>query len=83
MRHNDRRLGDTSVASVNSALQRAGRLVAEKVPSPTQQQTLRAIDDARVREMFPGDHLGFSEHPDAFAAQLHAVLSELSDHDRA
>ena len=32
---------DTSTASVNSALQRARRIVAEKVPARTQQQTLR------------------------------------------
>jgi RNA polymerase sigma-70 factor (ECF subfamily) len=40
---------DTSVAAVNSALQRARAIVAEKVPSPSQQQTLRKLDDAQVR----------------------------------
>ena len=34
---------NTTTASVNSALQRARRIVAEKIPSPTQQQTLREI----------------------------------------
>jgi RNA polymerase sigma-70 factor, ECF subfamily len=42
---------DTSTASVNSALQRARRIAAEKIPSATQQQTLRKIGDARVKEM--------------------------------
>jgi RNA polymerase sigma-70 factor (ECF subfamily) len=42
---------DTSTASVNSALQRARRIVADKVPSPTQQRTLRQIGDDRVREI--------------------------------
>ncbi|MEU7827184.1 sigma-70 family RNA polymerase sigma factor [Catellatospora sp. NPDC049133] len=42
---------DTSTTSVNSALARARRIVAEKAPSPSQQQTLRKIGDARVREV--------------------------------
>ncbi|MFF5208236.1 sigma-70 family RNA polymerase sigma factor [Streptosporangium sp. NPDC000396] len=42
---------NTTTASVNSALARARRIVAEKVPPRTQQQTLRGIDDARVREI--------------------------------
>lgn len=45
---------DTTAASVNSALQRARRIVAEKIPSPTQQQTLREIGDARQREIVAG-----------------------------
>lgn len=45
---------DTTTVSVNSALQRARRIVAEKVPSRTQQQTLREVDDARVREIVAG-----------------------------
>jgi RNA polymerase sigma-70 factor (ECF subfamily) len=44
----------TSRASVNSALQRARAVVAEKVPSRTQQQTLRELDDARLREIVTG-----------------------------
>jgi RNA polymerase sigma-70 factor, ECF subfamily len=44
----------TSRASVNSALQRARAVVAEKVPPRTQQQTLRALDDARLREIVTG-----------------------------
>ncbi|GAA4874106.1 sigma-70 family RNA polymerase sigma factor [Actinomycetospora straminea] len=45
---------DTSTASVNSALQRARKLVAEKVPDPTQQRTLREVDDARLRDVVTG-----------------------------
>jgi hypothetical protein len=41
----------TSTTSVNSALARARKIVAERVPSPTQQQTLRQIGDARLREI--------------------------------
>ena len=44
----------TSTTSVNSALARARRIIADKVPARTQQQTLRAIDDARVRELATG-----------------------------
>ncbi len=45
---------DTSTASVNSALQRARAVVAEKIPPRTQQQTLRELDDARLREIVTG-----------------------------
>jgi RNA polymerase sigma-70 factor, ECF subfamily len=45
---------DTSTTSVNSALARARRLIAEKVPSPSQQQTLRKIGDTRLREIVAG-----------------------------
>ncbi|WP_329108735.1 sigma-70 family RNA polymerase sigma factor [Micromonospora sp. NBC_01699] len=45
---------DTSTTSVNSALARARKIVAEKVRSPAQQQTLRKIGDARVREIVAG-----------------------------
>jgi RNA polymerase sigma-70 factor (ECF subfamily) len=44
----------TSTASVNSALQRARAIVAAKVPAQTQQQTLRTIGDARLREIVTG-----------------------------
>jgi RNA polymerase sigma-70 factor (ECF subfamily) len=45
---------DTSTASVNSALQRARAIVAEKIPNRSQQSTLREVDDARVREIVTG-----------------------------
>jgi hypothetical protein len=41
----------TSTTSVNSALARARKTVAEKVPSRTNQQMLRQIGDARIREI--------------------------------
>ena len=42
---------DTSTASVNSALQRARRLVAERVPARSQQQTLRVLGEGRLHEL--------------------------------
>jgi RNA polymerase sigma-70 factor, ECF subfamily len=42
---------DTSVVSVNSALQRARKAVAERLPARSQQQTLRSLGDERVREL--------------------------------
>jgi RNA polymerase sigma-70 factor (ECF subfamily) len=42
---------DTSVASVNSALQRARKTVEERVPEQSQQATLRELGDERVREI--------------------------------
>ncbi|MEU8230692.1 sigma-70 family RNA polymerase sigma factor [Actinoplanes sp. NPDC048967] len=44
----------TSTASVNSALQRARAIVAAKVPARSQQQTLRKVGDARLREIVNG-----------------------------
>jgi RNA polymerase sigma-70 factor, ECF subfamily len=44
----------TSTASVNSALARARKIIAEKVPPRTQQQTLREVGDARVRHVVNG-----------------------------
>jgi RNA polymerase sigma-70 factor, ECF subfamily len=42
---------DTSVASVNSALQRARKSVNERLPERSQQATLRSLGDDRVREL--------------------------------
>jgi RNA polymerase sigma-70 factor, ECF subfamily len=42
---------DPSVASVNSALQRARKTVEERVPEQSQQDTLRELGDDRVREL--------------------------------
>jgi RNA polymerase sigma-70 factor, ECF subfamily len=42
---------DTSVASVNSALQRARASVQDRVPERSQQATLRALGDDGVREL--------------------------------
>jgi RNA polymerase sigma-70 factor, ECF subfamily len=45
---------DTTVAAVNSALQRARRTVAESRPERSQQATLRSLGDDRVRELVEG-----------------------------
>jgi RNA polymerase sigma-70 factor (ECF subfamily) len=42
---------DTTEASVNSALQRARKAVEERLPARSQQATLRALGDERVREI--------------------------------
>src|SRR5581483_2437225 len=42
---------DTSVASVNSALQRARAAVAERIPARTQQATLRAMGDRALQSL--------------------------------
>jgi RNA polymerase sigma-70 factor (ECF subfamily) len=42
---------DTSVASVNSALQRARATIDKKLPEQSQQETLRALGDEKLREL--------------------------------
>jgi RNA polymerase sigma-70 factor (ECF subfamily) len=42
---------DTTVASVNSALQRARQAVEERVPEQSQQATLRALGDDEIRDL--------------------------------
>jgi RNA polymerase sigma-70 factor, ECF subfamily len=64
---------NTSITSVNSALARARKILAEKVSGPTQQQTLRKIGDARVREIVAG-YSAALERGDADA--LVALLTE-------
>lgn len=64
---------DTSTTSVNSALARARRTVADKIPAESQQQTLRQIGDARVREIV-ADFSAALEHGDADA--LVAMLTK-------
>ena len=64
---------NTSTASVNSALARARKVIAERVPSPTQQQTLRKIGDTRVREIV-AEYSAALEHGDADA--LVALLTK-------
>ena len=58
---------------MNSALQRARKLVAERVPPRTQQQTLHSLDDARLRGIVAG-FSGALERGDADA--LVALLTE-------
>jgi RNA polymerase sigma-70 factor (ECF subfamily) len=45
---------ETSVASVNSALQRARKTIEERVPDQSQQETLRTLGDERVSEIVEG-----------------------------
>jgi RNA polymerase sigma-70 factor, ECF subfamily len=45
---------DTSTTSVNSALARARRTLAKKLPAHTQQQTLRSIGDSKARTLATG-----------------------------
>ncbi len=45
---------DTTVASVNSALQRARKTIDDGVPEQSQQATLRALGDQRLREIVEG-----------------------------
>jgi RNA polymerase sigma-70 factor, ECF subfamily len=63
----------TSTASVNSALQRARRIVAERVPPRSQQQTLRELDDEHLRTVVAG-YSAALERGDADA--LVALLTE-------
>jgi RNA polymerase sigma-70 factor, ECF subfamily len=42
---------ETTVASVNSALQRARKAVDERLPARSQQATLRSLGDTRTREL--------------------------------
>ncbi|WP_406036634.1 sigma-70 family RNA polymerase sigma factor [Micromonospora sp. NBC_00898] len=63
----------TSTTSVNSALARARRVLAERVPAASQQRTLRKLDDARLREVVTG-YVTALENGDADA--LIALLTE-------
>ncbi|OLT19913.1 RNA polymerase subunit sigma-70 [Pseudonocardia sp. CNS-139] len=63
----------TSTASVNSALQRARKIVAEKVPPRTQQRAVADLGDARLREIVTG-FSGALERGDT--AALVALLTE-------
>ena len=45
---------ETSVPSVNSALQRARATLDERIPAESQQQTLRSLGDERLREVVEG-----------------------------
>src|SRR5712691_1834964 len=45
---------ETTVASVNSALQRARKAVDDRLPEQSQQATLRSLGDERLREIVDG-----------------------------
>jgi RNA polymerase sigma-70 factor (ECF subfamily) len=62
---------DTTVASVNSALQRARAAVQERVPEQTQQATLRSLDDGEIVELVERYVDAWERNDiDAFAALL-------------
>jgi RNA polymerase sigma-70 factor (ECF subfamily) len=62
---------ETSVASVNSALQRARVAVDERVPEQSQQETLRALGDDGVRDLVDRYVDAWEKcDVDAFAAML-------------
>ncbi|MFR9774939.1 sigma-70 family RNA polymerase sigma factor [Micromonospora sp. MS34] len=62
-----------SVTAVNSALARARRVLAERLPATTQQRTLRALGDARLREVVDRYVTALQ---DGDAAALVALLTE-------
>jgi len=64
---------DTSVASVNSALQRARKAVDERLPDQSQQETLRTLGDERLRAIVQ-DYTHALEHGD-----VNAVVSLLTE----
>jgi RNA polymerase sigma-70 factor, ECF subfamily len=62
---------DTNADAVYSALQRAHRTVAERLPAQTQQATLRALGDDRLREIVEGYVDAWERHDvDALATML-------------
>jgi RNA polymerase sigma-70 factor, ECF subfamily len=64
---------DTTVPSINSALQRARRTLDERLPDRSQQTTLRALGDERTREIV-------ERYVDALErADVGAVLAMLAD----
>src|SRR5215211_7849962 len=63
----------TTVASVNSALQRARASVDERLPDRTQQATLRSLGDERLRDIVE-DYIDALE-----AGDLEAIVSMLTE----
>jgi RNA polymerase sigma-70 factor, ECF subfamily len=64
---------ETTTASVNSALQRARATVEERLPDPSQQETLRTLGDEKVRELV-------DQYVDAWQrADVDAVVSMLTE----
>jgi RNA polymerase sigma-70 factor (ECF subfamily) len=64
---------DTTVASVNGALQRARRAVDERVPERSQQATLRRLGDRRLRRLV-------ERFADAFErGEINAILAMLTE----
>jgi RNA polymerase sigma-70 factor, ECF subfamily len=68
---------ETSVPSVNSALQRARRTVDERLPDRSQRMTLRSLGDARMREIVE-DYMEAMRQGD-----VNRVVSMLAEEDAA
>jgi len=64
---------ETTVASVNSALQRARKTVDERLPDHSQQATLRSLGDERIRALVE-DYMAAMERAD-----VPAVLAMLTE----
>ena len=64
---------ETSVASVNSALQRARKAVEERLPDESQQEAMRSLGDERLRDLLER-YMAAWEHGDIDA--LIALLAE-------
>jgi len=64
---------DTSVASINSALQRARKTVDEKLPEQSQQETLRTLGDDGLRDVVEGYMTAMK------SGNVDAVVSMLAD----
>jgi RNA polymerase sigma-70 factor (ECF subfamily) len=67
---------DTNADAVYSALQRAHRTVEQRLPAQTQQATLRALGDDRLREIVEG-------YVDAWERHDVDALAEMLAHDAA
>jgi RNA polymerase sigma-70 factor, ECF subfamily len=64
---------ETTVASVNSALQRARKTVDDRLPEQTQQETLRSLGEERVRSVV-------ESYVDAWErGDVHALLALLAE----
>jgi RNA polymerase sigma-70 factor (ECF subfamily) len=64
---------DSTPASVNSALQRARKTVDERLPARSQQETMRSLGDARLRELV-------QRFVDAFeSGEVAAIVDLLAD----
>jgi RNA polymerase sigma-70 factor, ECF subfamily len=63
----------TTVASVNSALQRARATVAERTPEPSQQASLRSLGDERTRRLVQSYVQAWEQHD---VEALVALLAE-------
>jgi RNA polymerase sigma-70 factor, ECF subfamily len=64
---------DTTVASVNSAMQRARKAVDERTPDQSQQETIRTLGDEKVKELV-------AEYIDAWErADVDKVVSMLTE----